>query len=211
MVMFCKCCCACHASTFHAQLRRLLGKRFDETWLPTFAGVVWDQLSEYDKSNIAKFLRDRPEQYKWGSACSGSDSPAWVFDALKPLFRDNNMKCCGEEFAPVHIYSAEKVPFKRDFILRLPFGPPRHLFPCLFQLSSSVSHECVITNKRIQASNLRVCTLLAGFSCTSASFLNTRETGNVVTAANIQATDSLGQTAVTFNGVCLILQRRDSQ
>ena len=111
-----------------------------------------------------------PDEINWGSACGGTDSPGFVWEAMRDAF--NSSPHAPFRFPGVtHIFSAELIKWKRLFIKC--YHNPLVLYDDIMHISrdeardehgASVKHEYLL---------ITVTMFLAGFSCSSVSNLNT--------------------------------------
>ena len=136
-------------------------------------------------------------EFGWSSACSGSDSPAWVWQALTDYFGD---KLGHGSFSAPHIVSAELASNKRNWIKRV--HAPLQLFDDIFKLSGRQDATNHMTGKvEFPDPNRRNRSWFIGFSCKTLSGLNT-----VRRAEGLAITNDDCTTGLTFRGVLLILQ-----
>ena len=145
---------------------------FDETWLPAFSGRIYRQLGEADCLHFARALRFYDNHIYWGSACSGAETPRFCFDGLIAALASE-----GLHVKTTHLYSAEIVDWKRRWIMSL-HDIPRHVFDDMSKLSS-IQAECSRTGRIVNCTKFVVALFVAGFSCKSASGLNTACQGAV--------------------------------
>jgi hypothetical protein len=122
----------------------------------------------------------------WGSGCSGTDSPSWVFTALAQI--------TGGVF--VHRFSAESSQEKRRFLLI--HSAPQQMFADIFDLSRKVAHCCLA---RSLVTPLPANLLFVGFSCKTVSNLQTLNPLAAGSAIHMLQ----GTTGDTFWATCLAL------
>ena len=90
--------------------------RFGPDFLRDFAArCVREKLDVESKNTLFRFCHGLV--LGWSSACSGSDSPAWVFDGLTSYMGESMPD--DDKFSASHIVSAEIIQQKRDFILKV--------------------------------------------------------------------------------------------
>ena len=135
---------------------------------------------------------------KWGSGCSGTDSPAW---SLRGILECLNRR--GISVSSDHIVSAEIRPEKRRWISTL--CSPRVLLGDVFDMSRSVA--CCADTKTRYIRPPSACAgmhqALFGFSCKSVSNLNSYQ----CLLASSAVFDMNTQTGATLRGTLLALQR----
>lgn len=165
--------------------------RWDSKFLLNFILRLFENLGTL-RLHLEDYLAGDGE-FRWASACSGSESPHWVFKALASV---------GAQISFHQTYAAEMSKPKRQWILD--HAHPSALFGCIFDITRAHAH-CYATGD----SNLDVSALchflqdlfIAGFSCKTVSALNpdaeTRKSS---------ITSFHGTTGLTWWGVVLVLQ-----
>ena len=133
--------------------------------------------------------------YNWGSACSGTDSPSWVFVAMGAVFLHTAFS---------NIHAAEILAAKRAWIKRT--SKPRHLFRCVLALTRRKADCDQVGPVELADLPWPLDLFIAGFSCKDVSHLNVfkwqKFQNNVVT-------HNQGTTGSTLLGVlCYLWQRR---
>ena len=171
--------------------------RWDRHFLPSFAArVVADLPPAFEQAF------SRSSHVSWGSSCSGTESPLWVFEALS----QNNY------LTHTHVFSAEIDPDKRSWIQHITQATRRvrrkrahhTLLFCDILDVSRPSATCANNGVVAPADYCEDLDLfLAGFSCKDVSFLNV----NRGSASECTETHS-GTTGGTFLGVKLIVEMR---
>ena len=132
--------------------------------------------------------------FRWGSACSGTESPHWVFGALAEA-----------AFAQVvfeHVYSAEIEATKREWIKNM--AQPSCLLSDIFDITRTTARCAIagIINVKQVCHSMVVDLFIAGFSCKTVSALNADP------KTRRQAiSDYRGSTGITWWGVVATLQR----
>ena len=158
-------------------------------YLSQFCKYLLRKLQRSSVGPVIDLLRSQP--IVWASGCSGSDSPAWIFDGISACIGGGKFQ---------HIYSAEIDPRKRAWIKEM--TKCTHLFSDVFDLTRSKA-RCdrsgrVVDMKLVHSRVLDI--LLIGFSCTSASRLNRTFEGDV---------DDIGcQTGATLWAALLVIGQR---
>ena len=130
---------------------------------------------------------------RWGTACSGTESPHWVFSCLmQGVYCDAIFR---------HNYSAEWESAKRDWIRAE--TSPTHVFKDIFDITRATAH-CFVKNCRINVGqcchSVSTDIFLAGFSCKSVSALS-----NDAETRRTSISDYNGTTGLTFWGVVMVL------
>ena len=140
---------------------------------------------------LLRFL-EQPTELRWGSACSGTESPAWVFSFFK-YFGYMSFK---------HVYGAEWVAAKREW--NPAQACPRNLFKDVFDLTRRLafcyaSQECADPKKACHEKPTDL--FIDGFSCKTVSALS-----NDAEARRRSIGDYFGSTLMTFWGCVLVPQ-----
>ena len=134
--------------------------------------------------------------WRWGSACSGTDSPSWIQTSIAEAAQ----LFCGEARMSAHVFSAEIVAWKRDWIKSL--CPPQRLVADILDLSAEKAHDCIMDEQFVLKSELaEMDSFIAGFSCKSVSALNVDKQ-----TAQHALMDPATTTGETFRGVLRFLQ-----
>lgn len=155
--------------------------------------LIEKNLDEKKRRSLQRYCNGL--QQGWCSACSGTDSPAWVQQALQEYFQS----ACVSYSAP-HIMSAEIDPAKRAFIMAA--CRPLQLFDDMFKVISAEPVMNHVTGEfEVPDSQNRSRTWWIGFSCKTASSLNTRSKELTI------VDNHTCSTGYTFYGVTLILQK----
>lgn len=167
--------------------------RWSAHWLHFFLMRLFENLG--DAHEVFSRFVQQPRQLRWGSACSGTESPAWVFAALASLSEDPAMTFD-------HIYGAEWEHKKREWILNE--ARPRFLFKDIFDVTRRrafdyASQEYVDPKTACHEQPTDI--FIAGFSCKTVSALS-----NDTDARRRSIDDYVGSTGLTFWGVIMILQ-----
>ena len=140
---------------------------------------------------LVQFLDN--QVFYWATACSGTESPHWVFQCLSQM----------DEFNVTfrHIYAAEWEASKRAWILSQ--TRPTHLFKDIFDITRETAHcfvEGVVINVKTRCHNKTTDMFLAGFSCKTVSALS-----NDAEQRRASISDYCGTTGLTFWGVVMVL------
>lgn len=168
--------------------------------------VVWSSLSwgeDFLTTFASRVVRDLPTIYQaafrkstrvhWASACSGTESPLWVFEALAA-----NGYLCHR-----HVFSAEINPHKRRWIRHVAPSTGFFLFADIFDISRRSAkcdiHGDVAPGDLCDALDI----FLAGFSCKDVSTLNIHR-GSASTCTDTHT----GSTGQTLLGVLLVVEMR---
>ena len=169
-------------------------------WGPNFVDELAERslsrLSDVQVAQLTRWLHGA--ELGWGSGCSGTDSPAWVFRALKAQLEH---RACRADFPQV--FSAEADKRKRGFILET--GDPEQLFACIYDLGLPEADCCKSLRRVLVDERHRLRLFIAGFSCKTVSGLHQTDRDS----AEQCITDGTGTTGFTFNGVLLVLSRRN--
>ena len=163
-------------------------------YLADFANRLLDNLDRPSLSDLQAYVQDL--SVGWGSACSGTDSPSWCFSALQFEFQQRGW---GTSFE--HIISAEKNPNKIEFIAAE--AKPAQLFSCIFDITRSMAYNRMTQQQETPDPHDEIRGWLIGFSCQTVSRLNADKG-----TASLAIEDCVGTTGITFQGVCLILDRK---
>ena len=141
---------------------------------------------------MRRWFKDTPYR-KWGSACSGTESPQWCFDSCEQAF--------GLDHGFDHAFSAELSSQKRDFIRSCCGSSLRQLYADMFELAQTGGGINTLTGRKEQVDGKNTWGVLIGFSCKTASGLATdKET------AESCIEEEAGTTGQTFLAVRLIAQ-----
>ena len=144
---------------------------------------------------MSNFLRFLPE-IRWGSSCSGTESPAWCLTEFSNVLRD---------VGPVPhiktIFSAELVAEKRAFIEACSPLPTEQMYQDMHVLTrAEAALECVSGRPRVPDLS-RLFLFAAGFSCKTVSGLAT-----ATLDADKCLDEGSGQTGETFTATCGIVE-----
>lgn len=155
-------------------------------YLASFSGRCLSNAFSYD-DDLRRCLAEwcgRTPALRWGSGCSGTDCPKWVWEAISQGIFDT----LGTSLSVSHVLSAEKDPRKRAFLKVV--SCPAIMAADIYDLSSSSSIMDHMTNMYKfpcqEAGGLHC--FVAGFVCKSVSGLNkdkesaARAVGNTGTA-----------------------------
>ena len=133
----------------------------------------------------------------WASACSGSDSPAWSFTAIKHALADLGVHV---EFP--HLASCEIDEAKQEFIRGT--SSPHQLFKDIHDLGREFAELAAPSNIKVRVipcGNDKI--WLIGFSCKTMSGL-----AHDKEAARHALELFLGSTGDTFRGVLMLIEKR---
>ncbi len=187
--------------------RRKAKRRSTLQWGPNFVQDLWRTVFEERlPPDVAKEVRDflSDHKYGWSSACSGSDSPTWVYDGLVAY-----LKTQGISFQAYHVVSAELAPPKQQWIMHSLSVTPRQLYGDIFHITRDTEFKESINlcpgRHEDPDPNNETRSWWIGFSCQTASGLNT--VGGNRWVAFIDEVE--GTSGVTFSGVLLIIDKRD--
>lgn len=134
-------------------------------YLENMVGILLGRLPADTLAQVERFLHDN--NWGWGSTCSGTDSPAFVFAAAARHLRGRHIN-----LEPNHIFSAEMDECKRAFITR--HASPKELYVDVADVCKPKAWNVAgKTAEYIQPdSHKEVKQYLSGFSCKSVSGLN---------------------------------------
>ena len=161
-----------------------------------FFGKLFQNLEPLEVQETFAYLRGLV--FPWSSACSGTDSPAWVFGGLRDFLAASGI-CT---IFP-HIVSAELDKQKRNFIQQV--HAPRQLLRNIFDITREDAFNEISGRLEQPDSGRETRCWLIGFSCQTVSGLNSANAKGVASSC-IQ--EAQGTTGVTFAGVLLVLQQR---
>ena len=132
--------------------------------------------------------------FKWGSACSGTESPHWVFQALA--------SAAVSRMVFEQVYSAELDPHKRAWIMDQ--AKPKCLFSDIFDVTRATARCCIrgLVNVKEVCHSSTTDLFIAGFSCQTVSGLNPDDATRMRAISNYE-----GTTGITWWGVCQIVQK----
>ena len=139
---------------------------------------------------------------RWGSSCSGTESPAFC---LRELWQELEREKPGCTLPPVRtVVSCEKVAEKRDFIERTAPYRADASYGDIFDLCKSRAPfpKDTRTKKQLQPALEQLLFYIAGFSCKTVSGLNCADLENAFAVAS-----GLGSTGETLQGVLDVLSR----
>ena len=126
--------------------------------------MIGENLDADSRACVFQYAKD--SEFAWGSACSGTDSPSWVYAGLKAYLQSQQI---GME-AP-HIVSAEVDASKQKFIQTV--ACHQQLLDDLFKVICETPPENLMNGKRELADPLQlVKQWIMGFSCKSVSGYN---------------------------------------
>ena len=163
-------------------------------YLDNLADRFLDRLASTDHVKLLRFLHNT--EFGWGSGCSGTDSPTWVFG---PLSAKLESRGCHVSFP--HIFSAELEASKRNFICQT--STPGNLYGNLYDLCKDRAFCHKAGAEALVDPNHRVRIFIAGFSCKTVSGLHSDKG-----VASVCIDESTGSTGLTFSGVVLFLRKR---
>ena len=163
-------------------------------YLEEMCGVFYSRLPAETAAEVASYLHDN--NWGWGSTCSGTDSPAFVFESAASYFRTMHIN-----FQPNHIFSAEMDECKRLFITR--HASPNELYVDVADVCKPKAWNYSGKKPEYIEPDVHkeVKQYLSGFSCKSVSGLNP--------AANQDCIDNgSDQTGETFAWVERYIKQR---
>lgn len=172
--------------------------RWGPNYLADLSVLFCQRLSSWDTSLAHALQRLRyafPDGLSWGSGCSGTDSPAWVFAALQnAVYRFSETHVCFP-----HVMSAECDKRKQVFLRCV--AEPSMLFADIFDLSAASAQDIISGTQIRPADHFRdIPFFIAGFVCKSVSALNKG-------AATGAIWDEMCSTGSTLWAVLLFCQR----
>ena len=163
--------------------------RWTRTTLTRLAGRFLMQLGSSELLLLGRYCRKHSGSsgIAWGSGCSGSEVPSWVLKALGPALAEH--AGCEGNIAFRHAFAAELSEPKREWIAR--FARPMVLFENIFNLAEGRGVDMLSGQVRaVEPVLLMYC----GFSCKTASFLNSRSSRTAVD----EDSTYIGQTGITL-------------
>ena len=181
----------------HAKKHRRRGsERAPLQWNPLFLVQFASRLFENMDGMHAVFAAYLAQSvvFRWGSACSGTESPHWVFIALAEAALGHMVF--------EQVYSAEIDAAKREWIMAK--AKPKCLFSDIFDINR-LTARCTISgmaNVKNVCHNLTTDLFISGFSCKSVSALANDDQIRMSAIC-----DYVGQTGITWWGVVMTLQR----
>ena len=164
---------------------------WNSSFLSNFLLRLFENLGTM-RGQVEHYLNSGGE-FRWASACSGSECPHWIFQALLSV---------GAKMLFYHAYSAEISARKRQWILDN--ARPSVLFGHIFDITRAQAF-CHATGVEVASSRaFRYATdlFIAGFSCKTVSALNPDNETRHKTI-----TDFHGSTGLTWWGVVLALEQ----
>jgi len=133
-------------------------------YLESLFARFFARLSLDEKADLQAWACNEAQQpLRLASVCSGTDCPVLVWEAFASSFKD----AFKQEFKVEHVFSAEKMPRKQDFLLRMYPGMPILFADCL-ELSGDVAWD-VKSERQVLVPEAGC--LFGGFPCTDASRL----------------------------------------
>ena len=189
-----------------ARLEQAAFSRAPLGWTATmdveFAKRVLANLSAPTLQEILQYLRRVPA-HRWGTACSGSESPSWALKALWEAVSTSYGQEVGERADDPfeHVYAAESEPTKREWISQKTV--PLFLFSDIFDLTR-VSAYCDLAGKDVKVVEVGdIDQFIAGFSCKNVSGLSNDDEGRRAAISEYR-----GSTGWTWWGVVLVVQKQ---
>ena len=176
--------------------------RWSSNIIADFYERLWSLLPLPTQMQTLQYLEDLCV-LKWSTACSGTESPQWVFEALEVLY-DRMRPRLHSGFRCAHAFAAELDRDKQRFILATARRPVRQLFGDMNQLSGARALN-IVTNETENIDGANIWMTLIGFSCKTASSLN--RTGELAGASASCIAASVGSTGETFAATRLYAQQ----
>ena len=162
-------------------------------YLHRLFGCLVERVPTLHRDDLIDYLQGLHQG--WGSCCSGTDAPRFIYEAIQAWARSKNMTCTF-----IHILSAECDSAKQRFIQVT--GQPRQLFGDLFDVCRDGAMNFITQQREAPDAANEIRVYYIGFSCKTVSGLaSSHRTMNTID-------DYLGTTGLTFSGLLSILECR---
>ena len=162
-------------------------------YLHRLFGCLVERVPTLHRDDLIDYLQGLHQG--WGSCCSGTDAPRFIYEAIQAWARSRNMTCTF-----IHILSAECDSAKQRFIQVT--GQPRQLFGDLFDVCRDGAMNFITQQREAPDAANEIRVYYIGFSCKTVSGLaSSHRTMNTID-------DYLGTTGLTFSGLLSILECR---
>ena len=176
-------------------MRSIPSPPFGPKWLQDKTRQLLQLLSLQERRRLREYLVFRGSA-RWGSSCSGTESPAFCLRALWDVLLEEDPRC---KLPHVHtVVSCEKEPQKRDFIEKVAPFRAEVSYGDIFDLAKTSPPWPLDTRTQLHVKpNLTDLLLyITGFSCRTVSGLNCASVENAIAVS-----EGLGSTGETLQGV----------